>query len=322
MDNYRLNKAGLLVPRVRDLHLLIDDGGDSELDFVGFTVVLLDESAYRELEKKVDELCRKEHISVLHSRALALSDGTLDDMTTYERIYRSLFQIAIHELRRANFQRVLSFLTSQAMITSVFSAHTQAFEKNEKLPQGARLAKKYRELYSYIAFPTIELLKKAKGIDEDMQLYIHIDRKKNFQNLAEEKVSLAGSSVGALLTVKEAIAIILNSWKKLFLKVSARIKQIHITDSANFPLIGVADAFSNFSLNFARVILKGEQNSSATQKMKYRLFREVVTTMIDEDPSSIDAIENSIGTGFRFDGKKIIPLTNNPVSTFEISRGI
>lgn len=318
MTEFIENEAGILVPKIRDLHILIDDGGDSAVDFVGYTCIMVDENAYHIIESKVKEFCSKYKIASLHARELRFENRELNDMNEYEALYRELFDFAIYELRRANYQRVLSFLTSGKTVSDVFDAQNQSFEKSKKLPHGAILSEKYRKLYSHITFPTFELLKRIGKVDEDMRFYIHIDRKDDFQTLAEEIVSLEGNIAAALGPVRKAIIAIFNSYKNLVIKMKARVDGIHIADTISSPIIGVVDAFSNFSYNFAKVVIQGLQNSTDTQKMKYRIFTDVVTTMCGEDVSHIAVLEENIKNGFSFDGKNIIPKTERGVSTFEI----
>jgi hypothetical protein len=318
MTDYILNESGILVPQIKDLHILIDDGGDSEIDFVGYTCILLDEYAYRDVERKVREFCSKYKIISLHARELKFEDRELADMNEYEALYRELFEFTIYELRRANYQRMLSFLTSEKTVSDVFSAQNDSFEKSKKLPHGAILSEKYRRLYSHITFPTFELLKRIGKVDDDMRFYIHIDRKENFQILAEEIVSLEGNIGASLGPVRKAIIAIFNSYKNLVIDMQARVDGIHIADTTSSPIIGVVDAFSNFSYNFAKVVIQGSKNSTETQKRKYRVFCEVVTTMSGEDTSHLARLEENIKKGFSFDGKKIIPITEKLVSTFEI----
>jgi hypothetical protein len=326
MSNYQLPEADLWVPQARDLHIIIDDGGAPELDIQGYTSLSADEFTFDKLQSKVRDLCAKYRIMHLHAMKLVLEDAPIVDgepqidMAVYESVYRELFAFAIHELSRGNYyQRVFSFLTSQQMIQQVFEAHNKAFEKNESLPRGARLAERYRELYSHFAFPTIELLKRIKHIPNDMQIYIHIDRKDKFENLCREMTSLPGSTVDALLPVHDAMCAIFNSWKKVFLKINARVKQIHVASSLNSPIIGIVDAFSNFSLNFARVVLKGKHECTPTQILKYRIFRDILINMVGETTSSVDAVEEAIRKGFVLKDGRVMPLTDKPVSTFEIA---
>lgn len=318
MTNYILNERGILVPQIKDLHILIDDGGDSGIDFVGYTCMLLDEYAYRDVERKVKEFCSKYKIISLHARELKLEDRELTDMNEYEALYRELFEFTLYELKRANYQRVLSFLTSEKTVSAVFSAQNDSFEKSKELPHGAILSEKYRELYSHITFPTLELLKRIGKVDDDMRFYIHIDRKDNFQNLAEEIVSLEGNIAASLGPVRKAIIAIFNSYKNIILDMTARVDGINIADTSSSPIIGIVDAFSNFSYNFAKVIIQGCENSTETQKRKYRIFCDVVTTMSGEEASHLVELEGNIRKGFSFDGKKIIPIAENLISTFEI----
>jgi len=318
MNTYTLNESGILVPRIRDLHILIDDGGDSEVDFLGYTCIMVDEYAYREIERRAKDFCSANQIASLHARDLRFENRDLTDMNEYESLYRQLFEFTIYELRRANYQRVFSFLTSEKTVSSVFDAQNESFEKSEKLPHGAILSEKYRKLYSHITFPTFELLKRIGKVDDDMRFYIHIDRKDDFQDLAEEIVSLKGNIAASLGPVRKAIAAIFNSYKNLILHMKARVDGIHIGDSSSAPIIGVVDAFSNFSYNFAKVVIQGLDHSTETQLRKYRVFSDVLTTFSGEEASHLDELESNIRSGFSFKDRKIIPNTERAISTLEI----
>jgi hypothetical protein len=100
--------------------------------------------------------------------------------------------------------------------------------------------------------------------------------------------------------------------------MQARVDGIHIADTISSPMIGVVDAFSNFSYNFAKVVIQGFKDSTSTQARKYRIFCDVVTTMSGEDTSHLAELEENIKKGFSFDGKKIVPMSEKLVSTFEI----
>lgn len=318
MSNYQLNESNLYVPKVRDFHILIDDAGASEFDFTGYTILLTDEYTYREMERHTKELCEKYGIISLHARKLVLKDRELTDMSEYEAIYQELFDIILHDLSRANYQRLLCFLTSNVNISSIFDLHNNGFEKLSQSDRDIKLDPEYREFYSHVSLPTLEIFKRIGKVDPNMRFYIHIDRKSDFQALSEKLTLLPGSSVGVFLNVRDAIKVILNSYKKIVLGIDARIDSIHIADTASYPLIGVADAFSNFSFNFARVILQGNDLSTDTQKLKYRLFCNVISRASEENENRIKTTEDAIRGGFSFDGNKFTPLSDKTVSTFEI----
>lgn len=317
MAEFVKNEHGLYVPQVRDLHILIDDGGGPEVDFVGYSCILVDENTYHILEQKVKDFCSKHKITSLHAREFKFEDRKLKDMDEYEELYRELFEFTVYELRRANYQRVLSFLTSQKIVSAIFDTQKESFEKSKNLTHRTILGEKYRKLYSHFSFPTLELLKRIGKVDDDMRFYVHIDRRDNFQELAEEMVFLEGNIAASLGTVKKAMILIFNFYKNLIIKMAARVDGIHIADNVSTPIIGIVDAFSNFSYNFAKVVIQGEENSSATEKRKYNIFCDVVTMMSGEDISHLIELRDNIKNGFSFDGKKIVPATEKQVSTFE-----
>lgn len=276
---YKLNE-GLYVPTVDTIHIVSDDGGTSNAEFMGFTSILIDEDTYESLNKAISKFCSERKIKSLHARQLELSGRELPDMDEYADIYSAFFNLVHGYLKRATYMYLKSVLLSKSDLDKCFANHEEIF-KSQVHFTNQRKRKLYAKAYSYIAFPTIELVRKIKS-DGQVGFVIHVDRKDEYAEVLPSRVFING----VLLGVEEAIAKCLNAFIKQKLHYQINIRNVEITAFKTCPLVSFVDAFANFTFSLVQSTLSPDALSES-QRAKAKVLREFLCTTEADNFSSI-----------------------------------
>lgn len=306
---YKQNETGLYVPTVDTIHIVSDDGGNSDDAFMGFTSILIDDHTYTSLNKAISKFYLERKIESLHARKLELRGQELSNMDEYADIYAALFKFVHKYLERADYTFLSSVLLSKSDLDKCFANHEEIFKSQFHFTRQRDL-ELFAKAYSYIAFPTVELARRIKS-DGQVKFEIHVDRKDEYEAVLGNPVFIKG----VLLDVREAIAKLLNVFIKQKLHYPINIGNVEITAFDECPLVSVVDAFANFTFSLVQSTLSPD-TPSESQRVKAEVLREFLSTTEADDFSSI---EERIKESFEIQQGKIRSISDeNLVSVFTL----
>lgn len=314
MLKYKIDKSGLFLPVVQNIYIIIDDGGSINEDFFGMTAILLDEFVYRKLNEDIKKFCIDKNITDLHARELIINGSKIKNMDKYRDVYIDLFSMVFIQLEKANYVWIKNFLTSKKTNESATSLHGKLFDEVIKNLRYSGPPELVRKFYSYMAYPTLEILRIIKNCDKSIRFKIIIDQKSEFKSIINKKISLNG----ILFEVNEAVLMIMNAFINQRLNLKCKIESIEILNRGCNYLIGFVDGYSNFYFNFTKYLLKNHAKRGKNKLMKYNVFKDLLLNTLKIDKTQFEKDINIIKNNFKFSDKKIVSVKGKEVSVFEI----
>ena len=229
---YTKSESGLFLPTVSEIYIFIDDGGSEENNFFGFTALLLDNFSKLKLEENIKEFIELKSIKELHARDLKIKDiDKLEDMKIYEDIYTELFKLSSSIFKTANNFFLINILCTTNSLQYLYHLYYNRFGNIMDELRKNNVQELYKNFYSFITLPIYEVLRYVTDCDDAIKLYVMIDRKNDFDRIAEEKIIVPGKNQSLIYSLKSLSVRLLNMSLKLLLNNNAKITDLFIVDS-------------------------------------------------------------------------------------------
>lgn len=309
----------IISPIVKEYYIYIDDGGFEKINILGFTYLLIDSFTRNCIKEKIKLIKEKYKISRIHGNIISSKNYKI-----YIEIYKELFIEVIFELKRANIANLICrFGTTEELNNNykfVYKSIIGILEKNETIL--TRNISIVSEIASYVIFPLMTLNKlKDLKINDDVKLFIVMDKKKKFDKYMKKIISFHGNILTGFSSIKEILLIIINTWFKVVMKnihnfgQFFKIHSIDIIPSHLDPLLEVVDAFSYFVFQF---FISNIPNYPITKNQLYKsLFFNEIIKGCNED-INIDIMKTFITNNFIFQNGKIVSKTGKNIYVFEL----
>ncbi|MBL7961391.1 hypothetical protein JNL27_14250 [bacterium] len=308
-------KDGLYRPTIKTIYIFLDDGGQREADYYGFTTLLIDEFSFQSLESQVFSLCKQFNITELHAMKLHQEGQLIDDMNTYDTFYTTILDSLASVLEKANYCYLRSILASKKIIDKVNKFHFDTLKDSSVIMRGKPLPTEILKLYQYVAFPVDQSLHKI-DCDSTVSINLQVDRKDELDStILNKKTYLSGHHVSNFYNAAELIPRLLNILIELGLKKQCKISNFSIVSDKGSPGIGVVDAIANFGFNFAKCAIKPVP--SQTEQRKSDLFTHFLNR-ISWSTDQVTTVKSSIRNSITFENGSFHYLTDTPISVFEM----
>lgn len=306
----------LITPKIKNIHLFADDGGSGEMDFVGFTSLMIDEYTSDSIRASVKGIMEKHGIEDMHARLLKRKDGGAIEEGFYKEVYSELFSSALEKMSRANYVLLNSILTTTSIIETAAKERDDLFSHVVGNLRSKALSKKQTAAYSYLSFPATELLKQVSMCSPDIYIQSYVDKRIELTSLLDDLITIQATKVALVSPLREVCLRVLNAYSQIALKKDCRFNLLAAVDRRDWPQINLVDAFANFSFNFAKCAVIGYGHCSKFEKLKHDIFRDTVLASTDAD---VAKLESEVAASFALVGGTVQNKTGKVVSTFRMS---
>lgn len=303
MTEYQF-RNGIYRPIIDELFLYIDDGGLKAMDFEGYAGLLFDKFSHDELTEKLNDLYSKENVPQLHAR-----DIKKRNVSKYERVYRAAFNILCDSIQRTQHRYIMSMLGSSMAIDDVKNDLDTLFTNVSSRVGNRSLASQHRSIYSHLVFHINDFLFRVSECGSEVKINTYIDRKYGFEKIKHEKFAMNGQ----LFEGDIALRMVINSYLKRNLSNNCRINTVNIVNAKKYPVLQLVDGLSNFSFNYAKVVIQGMSNSSVTEIMKFNVFKDFLTKT-----NSANSNEAEIKQNFQIQNDRLGYITDRAIIRWEI----
>jgi hypothetical protein len=311
-DNY-VEVNGVLRPRVTRFTFFVDDGGAPQEEFVGYTIVVLDDFSKQDVESGILGVLQKYRIEEFHAEAV-----NPRNLRKYDDPYTDLIDSFLSNYQRASLRYCTSRLGPRIENYSNLGDICKLTERIlEHLHVTVETKGTLARPVSYVALPLIEFANSTKVIqDSGVTVALVIDRTSNYDTLANESFALGGSIVN-IIPFNEAVQLTVNAMLKERCRSSLHLSSVLFGKPENSVILQFVDTVANFSLNFIRCQVDHSAVQSPARVFKAAKF-EYLLKQSGISQSEIQSMKSTIAQNWSYTGGKFIARSDKPISLFRL----
>ncbi len=307
--------VGISRPIVSKFRLFVDDGGSRQENLLGYSVIVLDEFAAKDLDQRVAVLLRKYNIKEYHAK-----DVKSRNLRKYDKAYTDLFDQYAEAYKKAT----LRFCTSRLGPLEESNTNYAYVKKTitsilDSIGVSSSSITKLVDPSTYLALPLLDFVSSVRTEQTaNVVIGLVIDRTRNYDKLVKERVALPGNIAVSVVPFNEAVTSIVNALLKTVTQSTLRLSSVFFGTPECYRVLQVVDAIANFSLNFIRVQVDATAANSTIKTFKSQKF-EYLMRLFNMDKPRIAKIKKDIATNWKLSGSQLLSQSGQAVSLFKFT---